>query len=319
MFSGLNLAFFSASKLRLEVEAKKKNAAAIRVLALREDGNFLLVTVLWGNVGVNVLLAMLSGSVLTGVWAFFFSTFVITLMGEIAPQAYFSRHAIRMASLLAPLMRFYQFLLYPVARPTAYLLDWWLGREGIQYFGERELRELVKLHIAAPSSEIDLVEGRGALNFLALDDLPVKAEGEMIDPESVLALPFEGEMPRFPIIAHSSQDPFLRRVSQSGKQWVILLDEQHEPRMVLNADAFLRDALFAPQDYNPHKYCHRPILVRDIETRLGELLPRLRVQPEHIEDDVIDQDIILIWGEQKRVITGSDILGRLLRGIVQNH
>jgi hypothetical protein len=32
---------------------------------------------------------------------------------------------------------------------------------------------------------------------------------------------------------------------------------------------------------------------------------------------VIDEDIILFWDEQKRVITGSDILGRLLRGIVQ--
>ena len=36
------------------------------------------------------------------------------------------------------------------------------------------------------------------------------------------------------------------------------------------------------------------------------------------EDDVIDEDIILLWGEEKKVITGSDILGRLLRGIVRN-
>jgi hypothetical protein len=33
------------------------------------------------------------------------------------------------------------------------------------------------------------------------------------------------------------------------------------------------------------------------------------------ENDVIDNDLILIWAEEKRVITGSDILGRLLRGI----
>jgi hypothetical protein len=31
---------------------------------------------------------------------------------------------------------------------------------------------------------------------------------------------------------------------------------------------------------------------------------------------VIDEDIILLWGETKRVITGADILGRLMRGIV---
>jgi metal transporter CNNM len=37
-----------------------------------------------------------------------------------------------------------------------------------------------------------------------------------------------------------------------------------------------------------------------------------------IEDDVIDNDLILVWGEEKRIITGSDILGRLLRGISIN-
>jgi metal transporter CNNM len=38
--------------------------------------------------------------------------------------------------------------------------------------------------------------------------------------------------------------------------------------------------------------------------------------PEHPEDDVIDQDLILVWGQQRRIITGADLLGRLLRGIV---
>ena len=54
MFSGSNLAFFSISKLRLELEVGKNDKHAIRVLALREDSNFLLVTILWGNVAVNV-------------------------------------------------------------------------------------------------------------------------------------------------------------------------------------------------------------------------------------------------------------------------
>ncbi|MFC1893808.1 DUF21 domain-containing protein, partial [Chloroflexota bacterium] len=64
MFSGLNLAFFSVSKLRLELEVEKNNRDACRVSALRKDSNFLLVTILWGNVAVNVLLALLFGSVL---------------------------------------------------------------------------------------------------------------------------------------------------------------------------------------------------------------------------------------------------------------
>ena len=42
----------------------------------------------------------------------------------------------------------------------------------------------------------------------------------------------------------------------------------------------------------------------------------MRVRPETAEDDVIDHDVILVWSDEKRVITGADILGRLLRGIV---
>jgi len=56
MVSGLNLAFFSVSTPRLEIEVAKNNSDARRVLALRKDSNFLLVTVLWGNVAANVLL-----------------------------------------------------------------------------------------------------------------------------------------------------------------------------------------------------------------------------------------------------------------------
>ena len=83
IFSGLNLAFFSISRLHLEVEAKKGNKAAQTILRLRDDSNFLLTTILWGNVGINVLLTMLSDSVLTGVSAFLFSTIAITIIGEI--------------------------------------------------------------------------------------------------------------------------------------------------------------------------------------------------------------------------------------------
>ena len=91
LFAGLNLAVFSLSLLRLQVEADGGNADAAKVLDLRKDANQVLATVIWGNVTTNVLLTMLSDSLLTGLGAFFFSTFAITLLGEIIPQAYFSR------------------------------------------------------------------------------------------------------------------------------------------------------------------------------------------------------------------------------------
>ena len=316
MLSGLNLACFTISKLQLEMEASKNNVHARKLLELRQDSNFLLVTILWANVGVNVLLALLSGSVLAGVLAFIFSTVIITIFGEIIPQAYFSRNALKMGALLAPVLRMYQFILYPVARPTALVLDRWLGPEGIVYFREHDLRELIKMHMQSSKSDIDRVEGMGSLNFLALDDLPVAAEGEMVDPQSIIRLEFENNRPRFPRISASVDDKFLQAVNRSGKKWVILVDENDQPRIVLESDIFIRDALFRPESFNPYAHCHRPVIVRDGLTSLGKIIPRLKVQPERSDDDVIDEDIILYWGDEKHVITGSDILGRLLRGIV---
>ena len=46
------------------------------------------------------------------------------------------------------------------------------------------------------------------------------------------------------------------------------------------------------------------------------MIGELKVVSERPDDDVIDNDLILVWGPQRRIITGSDLLGRLLRGIV---
>lgn len=315
MFSGLNLALLGISRLRLEVEASAGNKAAIKILALRQDFNFLLASILWGNVAINVLLTLLSRSVMAGLTAFFFSTFLITFFGEIAPQAYFSRHAMRMGSMLAPLLRVYQWLLYPVARPSARALDWWLGKEGISYFQERDLRRVIRKHIDADETDVDRLEGIGALNFLALDDVAVSREGELLDPESIVSLPMQHGRPAFPDFSRDPADPFLRSLNRSGKKWVIIVDSQQQPVLVLNANSFLREALFGEGAINPYSFCHRPIIVRDVNTLLGRVLSDLRVYPQSGSDDVVDNDLILLWTDEKRVITGADILGRLLRGI----
>ena len=43
--------------------------------------------------------------------------------------------------------------------------------------------------------------------------------------------------------------------------------------------------------------------------------PKLKVDGKSAADDIIDNDIILLWADERRVITGADILGRLMRGI----
>ena len=84
---------------------------------------------------------------------------------------------------------------------------------------------------------------------------------------------------------------------------------------MLDARHFLRNALFNQLDKNQGACWHRPVIVRDMQTRLGDVIRRLKVAQERPDDDVIDNDLILVWGSQRRIITESDLLGRLLRGI----
>jgi metal transporter CNNM len=316
MFSGLNLAVFSVSRLRLELEVAGGDHAAQKVLGLRRDSNLLLCTIVWGNIATNVVLTLLSESIMTGLVAFFFSTFVITLFCEIFPQAYFSRNAIRVAAFFSPLIRFYQIVLYVVAKPTALVLELWLGPEGVMLFRERDFRALIARHAGDPNTDLGRLEAIGALNFLDLDDVPVGREGELIDPRSVIALPMLNGKPVLPALERSPKDPLLRQIDASGHKWVVFVDDASQPYVVLDAHHFLRDVLFDEKPVVPERYWHRPLIVTDANTKLGEVIGRMKVRPESPEDDVVDHDLILVWAkDQRRIITGADLLGRLLRGI----
>ena len=112
----------------------------------------------------------------------------------------------------------------------------------------------------------------------------------------------------------------MRQVNASGKKWVILTNDRGQPLLVLDADGYLRAALLDSTDsnttdFNPYAYCHRPIVVTDISLPLGDVIGKFKADMAPASDEVIDDDIILVWGEQKRIITGADVLGRLLKGI----
>jgi hypothetical protein len=290
----------------------------VTVRELRRDSNFTLATILWGGAAADVLITLLSNSVLSGLYAFVFSTFIITCLCEIAPEAYFSRHALRLGARFAPALRCYRLLLYPLARPTALLLDLWLGTEATRYLRERDFRTLISQHVKAPGRpEVSALEGTGAVNFLDLDDIPIGREGEELDPGSILQLPArDGEL-EFPPFSRSPDDPFLRRVHAANRKWVIVTDDGGAPMLALDAHRFLRDALFAAEAPDPRRYSHRPVITSEPQTPLGNLIGQLHVHPRTEHDDVVDHDVILLWGRNKRIITGADLLGRLLRGIAQ--
>ena len=92
LFSGLNLGLMSLDQTELQIviktgsEAEQENAKAI--FPVRNFGNFLLCSLLFGNVLVNVVIPMLLDSIpgANGIWAVIGSTFGIVVFGEIIPQ-----------------------------------------------------------------------------------------------------------------------------------------------------------------------------------------------------------------------------------------
>jgi len=73
-------------------------------------------------------------------------------------------------------------------------------------------------------SDVDRLEGIGALNFLAIDDLLAVDVGEHIDPDSMISLEYQNDLPVFPSFEKSTSDPFLRKIEVSKKKWVTLID-----------------------------------------------------------------------------------------------
>jgi len=314
LFSGSNIAVFSLSRLRLESAAAAGDKSAAAALELRRDANFTLVTILMGNVAINVLLTLLADSVMAGLLAFLFSTIVITAIGEIIPQAYFSRNALKAVSIFAPVLNVYRILLWPLAKPTALLLDAWVGTEAIPWFRERELHNILRHHAEHADSEVGPIEAIGATNFLALDDLVVRDQGEPLDPASVVRLAFDGERPAFPKVAASRDDPFVRQLSASGAKWIVLTDGDGLPRLLLNARSYLHDLMILGDDVAPGTFCHRPAVVTGASETLDEALRQLARQRD--QGTGHDETVILVWAQdEKRMITGSDVLRCLLGGM----
>jgi hypothetical protein len=165
------------------------------------------------------------------------------------------------------------------------------------------------------AEEIDFVEGMGAINFLTLDDITVDQEGKQLHPDSIISLDRRGGKPVFPEWTAREDDEFLMKINRSGEKWVVITDRMDNPIWVMDADGFLRAAIFEHEGVDPEEYCHEPILVKDRSKTLGEILRLFKIRPDSTEDFVIDQDIVLLWNRQKQIITGADILGRLLTGI----
>jgi len=124
-FSGSEMAYIVANKLKIEIKARKKNPAAINANYLIANPQTFFSTILIGNNVVNVTLSSLSAIFLSYLFGFgegsilIISTAFLLIIGEFLPKYFAHENAERILLLTAIPIRFFTYLLYPVVKASS--------------------------------------------------------------------------------------------------------------------------------------------------------------------------------------------------------
>ncbi len=171
LFSGLNLGLMALDpttlKIIMESGTKRQRGYAKKIFRVRKRGNYLLCTLLLGNVLVNSTLTVLLDQVLgSGVYAVVSSTIVIVIFGEIVPQAICSRYGLFIGANTIYLTYIFMVLTFPLSFPISMILNCILGKEIGAVYNREQLLELLKVtegHHGIAKDEVDIISG--ALEF----------------------------------------------------------------------------------------------------------------------------------------------------------
>jgi metal transporter CNNM len=212
LFSGLTLGYLGLDVSQLEIiktagEPEQRRLAAI-IQPIRKQGNLLLATLVLGNVSVTSLSAIVLADLTSGYVGFAVSTILIVLFGEIIPQAVCSRYALVIGARCIPIVRVIIFLFWPVTKPIAVCLDYFLGQEIGTTYTRDEFMKLVAMQVGSNlfhSSEATIIGG--ALTFRAktvketatgLDKMFAVKATDVLD-QNLLSLIFQSGFSRVPV------------------------------------------------------------------------------------------------------------------------
>ncbi|XP_019134204.1 metal transporter CNNM4 isoform X2 [Larimichthys crocea] len=179
MFSGLNLGLMALDPMELRIvqscgtDKEKKDARKIE--PIRSKGNYLLCSLLLGNVLVNTTLTILLDDLIgSGLGAVVASTVGIVIFGEIVPQALCSRHGLAVGANTIVLTKFFMLLTFPLSFPVSKLLDVLLGQEIGTVYNREKLVEMLKVtepYNDLVKEELNMIQGALELRTKTVEDV----------------------------------------------------------------------------------------------------------------------------------------------------
>ncbi|KAG8011766.1 Metal transporter CNNM2 [Nibea albiflora] len=179
MFSGLNLGLMALDPMELRIVqscgTEKEKKYARKIEPIRRKGNYLLCSLLLGNVLVNTTLTILLDDLTkSGVGAVVASTVGIVIFGEIVPQALCSRHGLAVGANTILVTKLFMLLTFPLSWPISKILDCVLGQEIGTVYNREKLVEMLKVtepYNDLVKEELNMIQGALELRTKTVEDV----------------------------------------------------------------------------------------------------------------------------------------------------
>ncbi|XP_078421249.1 metal transporter CNNM4-like isoform X2 [Cetorhinus maximus] len=195
LFSILNISLMALDPVELQVikncgsEEEKRYSEQIE--SVRKHGNYLLCTLMLGDVLMNCSLTVWLCEMFQCTWlTILVCTCCIFFFGEILPHAVCSRHGLALASKTIWVTKFFMVITFPASYPISKLLDVILQQQISNFYTREKLIEMLRVtdpYNDLVKEELNIIEGALELRRKTVEDvLTPLGDCFMLSSEAVL-------------------------------------------------------------------------------------------------------------------------------------